>query len=76
MLLAAPAWRADGSDTIATATAATLSMGGNGRGPWSRQTLCDGLAFFHSSVFLLLSSLLLHTSRYHRKEILDASILS
>jgi len=29
--------------------------------PWSRQALYDGLAFFHSSIFLLLPSLLLHT---------------
>jgi len=50
MLLAAPAWRADGSDTAATAIAAT---------PWQRQWQGepgnDGLAFFHSSVLRILS---------------------
>jgi len=63
LLLAAPVWRADGSDTAATAAAATLW----GATPWQRQWQWDpgndGLAFFHSSVFCTLSSTLLHTSR-------------
>ena len=62
LLLAAPVWRADGSDTAATAAAATPW----GATPWQRQWQGDPgndcLAFFHSSVFCTLSSTLLHTS--------------
>jgi len=62
LLLAAPVWRADGSDTAATVAAATPW----GATPWQRQwqgdSGNDGLAFFHSSVFCTLSSRLLHTS--------------
>jgi len=54
MLLATPAWwRSDcsnsrgGAPTAATLWGATLSQGEPGD---------DGLAFFHSSVFLILSS--------------------
>jgi len=61
LLLAAPAWRANGSDTAATAAAATLW----GVMPWQQQWQGDpgkdSLALFHSSVFRILPSILLHT---------------
>jgi len=62
LLLATPVWHADGSDTTATAVAA-MPWGAK---PWQRQWQGDpgndGLAFFHSSIFCSLSSILLHTS--------------
>jgi len=62
LLLAAPVWCTDGSDTAATAVAAMPW----GAMPWQQQwqgdSGNDGLAFFHSSVFCSLSSIRLHIS--------------
>jgi len=62
LLLAAPAWCADGSDTAATAAAATLWGATPLQRQWQGDPGNDGLAFFHSSVFRILSSSLLYTS--------------
>jgi len=62
LLLAAPAWRAGGSVTTATATTATLWRAMASQRQWQRDPGNDGLAFSHSSVFGILSSLLLYTS--------------
>jgi len=56
LLLAAPAWRADRSDTAERRRQQRCRKQGQGV-PGN-----DGLAFFHSSVFRILSSILLHTS--------------
>jgi len=61
LLLAAPAWRADGSVTAATVTTATLWGAMAYQRQWQGDPGNDGLAFSHSSVFCILSSVLLNT---------------
>jgi len=63
MLLAAPAWRADGSDTIATATAATLwgAMAGDPGHDRHCATAWHSSIAASSSYFLPYSYILLDT---------------
>jgi len=61
LLLAAPAWRADRSNTAAM-VAAAMQKATPYQQQWQGDPGNNGLTFFHSSIFCILPSTLLYTS--------------